>query len=534
MDRRMFLKNFVGSSILASSMLRSSIAAEHKTGAKNSRPNLLFVMADQFRNHALGFLGKDPVITPNFDKFAKEGQYLTNAISSYPVCSPFRAMMMTGRYPFSTGMTFNCLEGLEMGLNRGEVCIGDALKDAGYNTGYIGKWHLDTPSKNYSDNPPDDPTSGSDAWTPPGLKRHGFDFWYAYNTGREHFNQNYWTGDSPKKIVKEKTWSVDHETDVAMNFINKNSRDDEKPFALFLSWNPPHPPYVAPRDKIAFYDENKIEFRPNVKEDKIKNLNKIQRNYFSAVTSCDENFGRLLELLERKGLTENTLVIFTADHGELLGSHGHMGKDLWYEESANIPFLLRMPGRIKKGENDMLFGAFDIMPTLLGLLDIDVPEVCQGQDMSAIIKGEKTDERKSIPLLTCPAPANKYWEMGNPVRWVRHGRCLGNRGYDWTQLGYRGVRTKRYTYVVTRSAIPKDPEGFEVCKGYYVGDFCELPPYKDESSISTQRILYDNLNDEYQMNPVISKNADNEIMKELENELALWLEEMKDPFYFVL
>lgn len=481
MNRRTLFNFFVGSSVLASSV---SIAAQAKTAVKHTRPNLLFVMADQFRNQSLGFLDKDPVHTPNFDKLAREGQYFSNAISTYPVCTPFRAMMMTGRYPFSTGMTFNCLEGLEMGLDRGEVCIGDALKQAGYSTGYVGKWHLDMPSKNYSENPPDKPTSGSDAWTPPGLQRHGFDFWYAYNTGREHFNQNYWTGSSPEPIVKEHTWSVDHETDIAMKFITESSRNKDKPFALFLSWNPPHSPYIAPRGKIAGYDESKIKFRPNVSEERIKNLSKIQRNYFCAVGSCDDNFGRLLELLDKEGLSDNTLVIFTSDHGEQLGSHGKLGKDMWYEESVHIPFLIRMPGKIKKGVNDMLFGAFDIMPTLLGLLDVEVPRLCQGEDLSAVIKGEKSDERTSIPLMTVPAPASQYWEMGNPVRWVRHGRCLGNRGYDWTQLGYRGVRTKRYTYIVTRSAIPKEAKGFEVAKGYYVGDFCDLPLYKDESSIN--------------------------------------------------
>ncbi len=530
MDRRTFLKT-VASGCVFTAVAGPSVLE----GSVKKKPNLLFVMADQFRNHSLGFMGQDPVITPNFDRMAKEGQYLTNAISSYPVCTPFRAMMVTGRFPVSTGMTFNCLEGLGMELRRGEYCIGDVLKEKGYRTGYIGKWHLEMPSKNLSENPKDKPTEGSDAWTPPGPRRHGFDFWYAYNTGRAHFNPNYWTGDSPEKIVKKNTWSVEHETDVAIDFIKKGGKKQDRPFALFVSWNPPHPPYVAPRDKASLYDEDKIKFRPNVKEDTVKNLNLVQRNYFAAVTSCDENFGRLLNTLDEQGLSENTIVVFTSDHGEMLGSQGMMQKDIWYEEAINIPFLIRWPDRIKRGENDMLMGPFDMMPTLLGLMGFEPPESCQGDDMSEALSNGVDFNRESVPLMGCPCDGSKYWEMANPVPWVKNGRHLFMKGYDWRELGYRAVRTKRYTYVVDRSLNIKGHKfSFDAYGTRNTEKVKKLPDYAGPKSIKTRRYLYDNLKDPYQINPVMAKTAENnEMMMELEKQLQYWLDRMNDTFPLV-
>jgi len=177
------------------------------------KPNLLFVFADQYRKQAVGFMNEDPVVTPNFDKLAEEGIAFTNAVSTCPICSPFRAMLMTGRFPMSTGMTSNCMPGTNLEMNEHEVCIGDILKANGYTTGYIGKWHLEVPSLNNSEKPVDGATDAWDGWTPPGPRRHGFDFRYAYNCNGKHFDPNYWKN-SPERIDIDQ-WSVAHETKMA-------------------------------------------------------------------------------------------------------------------------------------------------------------------------------------------------------------------------------------------------------------------------------------------------------------------------------
>ena len=155
------------------------------------KKNLLFIFADQWRRDAMGFANADPVKTPNMDSFARESVYCTDAVSTFPLCSPHRASLLTGKNPLHTGVFTNCKTGLAMGLKEEEYCIGDALKDCGYQTGYIGKWHLDEPDKNHSENP----ESGArnwDAFTPPGVRRHGFDFWYSYGAWDQHMTPHYW------------------------------------------------------------------------------------------------------------------------------------------------------------------------------------------------------------------------------------------------------------------------------------------------------------------------------------------------------
>ena len=253
-----FMKVTLWSFFLISLLLAT--ACGDKTVRSPDKPNLLFVFADQYRKQAVGFMNEDPVITPHLDKLAEEGFAFTNAVSSCPICSPYRAMLMTGRFPMSTGITSNCMPGTDLEMNEDERCIGDILKENGYSTGYIGKWHLEVPSLNRSEEPVDGATDAWDGWTPPGPRRHGFDFWYAYNSNGKHFDPNYWK-DTPERIDVEQ-WSVAHETDVAIDFISDCPPD--KPFALFMSWNPPHNPYVAPDQYLEFYKGLDLSPRPNV------------------------------------------------------------------------------------------------------------------------------------------------------------------------------------------------------------------------------------------------------------------------------
>ncbi len=302
------------------------------SGNEVEKPNLLFVFADQYRKQAVGFMNEDPVLTPHLDRLAEEGFAFTNAVSSCPICSPYRAMLMTGRFPMSTGITSNCMPGTDLEMDDKEQCIGDILQAHAYSTAYIGKWHLEIPSLNRSESPIDGATDAWDGWTPPGHRRHGFDFWYAYNCNGKHFDPNYWK-DTPDRIDVDQ-WSVAHETEVAMEFIRNAPRD--KPFALFMSWNPPHNPYVAPEQYMTLYDDADLTERANVESTELSG--KRYRSYLAAVSSCDDHFGRLMAFLEKEGLSENTIVVFTSDHGEMMGSHGRYAKSVWYDESIGIPF----------------------------------------------------------------------------------------------------------------------------------------------------------------------------------------------------
>lgn len=167
-------------------------------------PNILFVTADQMRAQALGCMGNIQVQTPNFDRLASEGVLFTNAISSFPVCTPARAMWFTGRYPTTTGVISNDIQ-----LPPDEITSAEVLKGMGYKTVYIGKWHLDGPVRK--------------GFTPPGLRRQGFDYWAAANICHDYFNAFYYM-DSPEPIHID-GYQPDHETALAIQFLQDHRKD---------------------------------------------------------------------------------------------------------------------------------------------------------------------------------------------------------------------------------------------------------------------------------------------------------------------
>ncbi|WP_281358967.1 sulfatase family protein [Litoribacterium kuwaitense] len=375
--------------------------------------------------------------------------------------------------------------------------MSDVLKDAGYQTGYIGKWHLDLSEKNLSESP-ESGADGWDAFTPPGPKRHGFDFWYSYGAWDQHLSPHYWQ-DTPEKM-KVNQWSVEHETDVALDFIKR--RNPEEPFALFVSWNPPHTPYEQVPEKYKEMYENLNEpFRENVNADTFKvhtgeeirggleELAEKRKNYFAAVTGIDENFGRILAALKEEQLEEDTIVVLTADHGELMGSHGLMTKHVWYEESIGVPFAIRWPGQVVPQTTDALLNTVDIMPTLLQMAGLHVPDTVEGIDLTPVLKGED-DEQEAVFLCAYPGrvPAIEKFEKAQ----------LDHLAYGW-----RAVRTKNHLYAVHRGYVPGEP---------------------------TVRLLHDLKNDPYQLQPVeISDATSEETAKALEDQLLHWLTEQNDP-----
>ena len=449
-------------------------------------PNLVFVFPDEYRKQAMGFMNEDPVLTPNIDQFASESLVLTDAVSNRPVCSPYRAMLFTGQYPHANGVLGNVNSTTvqyENYLQETAECFSDVLHQAGYNQAYLGKLHLDPPNEQYEYT--EGPRGNGviwDSYTPPGPRRHGYDFWYSYGCCDWHFNPHYWTGNDPiDKRIDPREWSTKHETDIAINYIRNEDgkyRDPEKPFSLVISHNPPHMPFKqVPEEYVAQYGDATHEdllTRPNVPADtRGDSARENAKHYFAMVTGVDENFGRILDCLKTEGLEENTIVIFTSDHGEMMGSHGLMGKTVHYEESFAVPFIIRWPGKITPGTDDLLIGTPDLMPTLLNLMGVgQVPDSVQGTDYSDILLGSEGTR-----------PATALYLNVNP---------------DNPAGGSRGVRTHRHTYVVTRT-----PQGEE-------------------------RILHDNVADPYQLQNIAGDHP--ALITELAEEMNNWLEKNDDPW----
>ena len=454
--------------------------------------NLLFIFADQWRRTAVGYAGCESVETPNIDKFAQESAVFTNAVSTCPLCSPARASLLTGKHPLSTGVFTNCKTGTSMRLADDEVCISDILKQEGYQTGYIGKWHLDEPESNHSEKPVSG-ASNWDAYTPLGPRRHGFDFWHTYNAWDNHLNPHYW-GDSPQKITINK-WSPIHETEVALQFLE--NRNQNQNFALFISWNPPHSPYdTAPQQYKDLYEHKKLERKANVELGDVmhhtyeafpideETYTELQRDYYAAISGLDDQFGKLISYLKDQQLFEDTLIVLTADHGEMLGSHKLIGKHVWYEESIGIPLVIGGMG-IEKKIDSTVIGSPDIAPTILELLSVPIPSTMEGTSCKEPVLEGKTILDKVCYIAACP---------GRDV----FLKAFAQADLNPKAFGWRAIRTKNDCYVVD--------------VGY-------------ETTPQLKRYYYDLEKDPLQLHPQEPAND-----HPLQTILLDWLKESKDPF----
>ena len=466
------------------------------------QPNLLLIFADQWRRHATGFSNQDPVLTPHIDQLAYNGTVFTQAISSCPLCSPYRGSLFTGKYPLSNGVYTNCKTGLDISLKEDECCLSDLLHEKGYTTGYIGKWHLDVPETNYTQSP----LSGAkdwDAYTPPGPKRHHFDFWYSYGADDNHFTPHYWM-DTPSQI-KINEWSVSHETSIAMDFIKNNHK---KPFALFLSFNPPHSPYdLVPNKYLDLYKDTSITFRENVNAHKIgyhthepkfynkAELETITKQYFAAVSGIDEHIGLLLNCLKENNIYDDTLIIITADHGDMLGSHGLMAKHVWYEESIGVPFILHWKnGQLHNGTTDIVLDTTDILPTILDLLDITKPVTIEGTSVINAIRSHTS----------LPCPDKIGYMCAFPGRDIFQ-EAFKSAGIDLKAFGWRGIRTNKYSFVIHAGYFP---EGH-----------------------TPVTYLYNLEEDPYQLMPLNPHSAEyQQLVPTLQDQLRNWLISQNDPF----
>ena len=484
--RRDFLRAALGSTCALAATRPS-----HAQPIGEPRPvNLVFVLVDQMRGQALGFLKEDPAVTPNLDRFASQGLALVQAASNYPVCSPYRGMLMTGKWPHANKVLSNCTSAtapFDCELQETDRCWSDVLHDKGYSLGYIGKWHLDGPRKPFVESYNNSPKFAWNEWCPP-RRRHGFDFWYAYGTFDRHLTPEYWSTDMKRdERVKVKQWGPEHEADLAIRYIRNEGdtyRKAGKPFALVVSMNPPHTPYdqVPPRYAARYEGKTAKDLlnRGNVDLDgdsrAAKGARSQIKNYFAMVTGVDDQFGRIVRAVDEAGLGKNTIVVFTSDHGNCIGSHNIPTKNVHYEESMRVPFLVRWTGKIKPRRDDLLLSTPDLYPTLLDLMGLagDIPATVQGVSHAGLFL-TGTGVRPTSQLYL----------------WVPPGKPADGR---------RGVRTHRHTLMINK--MPGKP---------------------------TQTTLHDNVADPYQLKNIAA--ADPALVKRLtDTELIPWLKKTNDPW----
>lgn len=394
----------------------------------NKRPNLLFVLPDEYRQTSMGiwsdknyakylpFVG-DPVHTPAIDKFAKEGVIFTNAYSMTPVCSPYRAMLMSGMYPAHNNVGHaNCYQGRAAGLKTDITAFTNVIANANYDTAYVGKTHwlktepLFDKDGNYvgsTQAPGGFYTNPYDTFIPAGRGRFGNKVWFQF-VADDHKNAHVYSsepswidGKKDGEVHRPNRFTPEREAEVIVDYINNkdNIRDKSKPFSLFWSPNPPHPPFDKLTDcdeKIyeQYYKDKKLDellTHPNTKPIPDREVETIAPVYFSNVTAIDREFGKIMAALEASGEADNTIVIFTSDHGEMLSSHGLIGKNVIYPEAFLVPLIIKFPKKMQHRMEDLKISPIDIMPTVLGLMGLgdSIPKTVEGVNYAdAILTGD--------------------------------------------------------------------------------------------------------------------------------------------------
>lgn len=380
-SRRSFLR--AGSGAAAALSLGAPPLLSTAQGAPVARrPNIVFVLADQWRAKAMGCAGDPNVKTPHLDRLAASCVNFRNAVSVCPVCTPYRASLLTGRFPTSTGMFLNDLH-----LPDEELCMAEIFTSAGYDTAYIGKWHLDG--------------HGRSAFIPR-ERRQGWDTWKAAECDHNYPHSHYYEGDSGVKKFWD-GYDAYAQTRDAQAYLRAHASAD-KPFVLMVSYGTPHFPHGnAPDDLKALYPPESLKLPPNFSGDEDQARRELQ-GYYAHCTALDRCVGDLLATLGETGLGKSTLFVFTSDHGEMMGSHGvkPLMKQVAWDESSRVPFLLRLPGDAPARCIATPLTTPDILPTLLSLTGVAKPATLEGEDLAILLRGGPERDRAALYMQVSP------------------------------------------------------------------------------------------------------------------------------------
>lgn len=474
----------------------NTVAAE----TSSARPNLLVIQTDEHNFRTLGCYrallpedqafvwGKDVAVeTPHIDWLAKHGALADRFYATSPVCTPSRAAFVTGRYPQNTGAIQNNLP-----LRDEMVTFAEVLRRKGYATGYAGKWHLDGPGK---------PQFGPDR-----------QFGFADN--RYMFNRGHWKilteGAAGLRVgavnakgvpsysitgADEKSFTTDFLSDRAIEFIQRHK---EQPFCYYVSYPDPHgpnsvrPPYDTMFNHLRFEKPasslSEGEDLPGYAATQKGPFNQKQMAlYFGMVKCIDDNVGRLLTTLRETGLLERTIVVFTADHGDLCGEHGRHNKGVPMEGSARIPFVIHAPGLVKPGTVvRQALGTVDFKPTILSLMGVPNAGSDEGRDASGLFTGQD---------ITTAWNDVTFVRIGGP----RQAAAADDEEAE-TGNGWMGAFTRRFKLIVAPGEKPA---------------------------------LFDLENDPHELRNVISLPEHSDTVRRLARELANYATGREDPLLSV-
>ena len=380
------------------------------------RPNLIWIFGDQHRAQALSCNGDPNLATPNIDRMSTEGVNFTSAVSGFPLCCPYRAALLTGRYPHLT------VPGHEYRLDPAQPTVASVFNQAGYHTAYFGKWHLDGFHEREGRAalhiiPPD--------------RRGDFDTWVGYENNNSQWDS--WVhGGSGEDAFQYRLpgYETDALTGLLLDYLHQRANqpagpeNDPQPFFAVLSVQPPHDPYVAPAEWMARHTPANVTLRPNVPN--IARVTDLARRelagYYAMIENLDWNVGRILQALDETGLRQNTHVIFFSDHGDMHGSHGQFRKTAPWEEAVRVPFIIsgHVPQYVNSvGRYPLPINHVDVAPTSLGLCGLPTPDWMQGADYSGYrLRGKAQPSQPDSAYLQLVVPTGHHHSVDRPWRGV--------------------------------------------------------------------------------------------------------------------
>ena len=404
-----------------------------------SKPrNILFILSDDHRYDAMGFLGHPWIETPNMDRLARDGVYFPKAMVTTSLCSPSRASILTGLYAHTHRVVDNYNP-----VSQSLIFFPQYLQRAGYETAFFGKWHMGDV---------DDPQRGFDHWI--AFKGQGTYWPDGHGTTREVPQTSYTGLNIDGKRVPQKGYITDELTDYALGWLD--SRKGGKPWFVYLSHKAVHSdfvpadrhrsryvskPFPAPktlantpennRDKPMWLQNQRnsrhgADFGYNLPD---FDLAAYYRRYCEALLAVDDNIGRLLEWLERKGQLDNTLVVYMGDNGFQFGEHGLIDKRTAYEASIRVPLLMQCPQLFRGGTRvTQTVANIDIAPTLLEAAGLKPPAHMDGRSFLALARGQTAPWRDYTLY-------EYYWEQNYPQTPTMHALI----GDQWKYVRYQGL-----------------------------------------------------------------------------------------------
>ncbi len=439
------LRRLLRSALLGSLVTASAFAAEAR------KPNVLFLIADDLAA-LLGCYGDPVARTPNIDKLAARGVRFDRAYCTFPLCGPSRNSMLTGLYPNSTGIHGNSQ--IFRQSIPDQISLPQAFRQQGYFAGRIGKlYHYDVPNAIGTDGH-DDPASWEFQLNPAGVDRTEEHSKITTLTPNQFgATLSWYASPAPEAKHTDALQASDAEW-----VLERCAKHPERPFFLAVGFFRPHTPYVAPKAYYDLYPREKMRIVPNIKEDQAdipapalasykKEQDKLTddlrrealQGYYASISFMDAQVGRVVAALDRLGLAENTIIVFTSDHGYHTGEHGLWQKQSLFEESARVPLLIVAPGVTPKGGvvATSPVSLLDLYPTLTQLAGIPAPANLQGQSL--------------VPMLKDPTVAGRGWALTQVARGGTGGGATATAkakaagGGDNRFFGY-SLRTPRWRY----------------------------------------------------------------------------------------